>query len=315
VAALLRDCPDGPDGPDGEGVPPITFDVVGEGYHRYDLENHIASHGLEGVVRLVGAVPQDEVARRMAAADLFLMPSIIADDGQMEGIPVALMEALASELPVVATRLSGIPELVEDGVTGLLVDPEDWDQIADSILRLVRDQELARRLGRAGRERVEAEFSLRSTVAELAARIEKELEADGAARPESPGGGDPALAAALAGAGLGDEPAFAVRRWIETRDSRVAEVLVTGPSGAGAPREVVVKIHRSRPGESAPPLDRARRELDLLERLAAREEEGGDGRLGVPLPLSPEPVAAADGGAALVLERARDCRAAVGPQH
>jgi glycosyltransferase involved in cell wall biosynthesis len=174
VAAILRDCPDGPDGPDGEGVPPITFDVVGEGYHRYDLENHIASHELEGVVRLVGAVAQDEVARRMAAADLFLMPSIIADDGQMEGIPVALMEALASELPVVATRLSGIPELVEDGVTGLLVDPEDWDQIADSILRLVRDQELARRLGRAGRERVEAEFSLRSTVAELAARIDDE---------------------------------------------------------------------------------------------------------------------------------------------
>jgi glycosyltransferase involved in cell wall biosynthesis len=86
----------------------------------------------------------------------------------MEGIPVALMEPLACEVPVVSTRTSGIPELVEEGVTGLLVPPQDPLALADALQRLANDPELGRRLGRAGREKVLREFDLTDTTARLA---------------------------------------------------------------------------------------------------------------------------------------------------
>ena len=89
----------------------------------------------------------------------------------MEGIPVALVEALACEVPVVASRLSGIPELVVDGETGLLVDAGDTDALANAIERLSRDPALRRRLGAAGRARVVAEFSERSSAERLVARF------------------------------------------------------------------------------------------------------------------------------------------------
>jgi glycosyltransferase involved in cell wall biosynthesis len=142
---------------------------VGEGEERADLEARIAAAGLDGAVELVGAQPSDRVAAIVAAADIAVQPSVVLASGKTEGIPVALMEAMAAERPVVASRVSGIPELVVDGETGLLVEPGQADQLADAIERLIDDPALARRLAEAGRRRVLAEFDLHKTTDQLVA--------------------------------------------------------------------------------------------------------------------------------------------------
>lgn len=142
--------------------------LIGEGQNRADLEQQIQQAGLTGVVRLEGGKPRAEVVRMLEQADVVALPSIQTKSGKMEGIPVALMEPLACEVPVVSTRISGIPELVEDGVTGLLVPPADAAALADALERLAHDPELGVRLGRAGRAKVLREFDLADNTTQLA---------------------------------------------------------------------------------------------------------------------------------------------------
>jgi glycosyltransferase involved in cell wall biosynthesis len=146
-------------------------DLVGGGGLRERLEASAAELGLGGRVRFLGAQPGERVAELVAAADVLVLPSVVTPEGKMEGLPVALMEALAVETAVVASAISGIPELVEDGVTGLLVPPADPPALADALARLAADPELRARLGRAGRARVAAEYDLHANVAALAALI------------------------------------------------------------------------------------------------------------------------------------------------
>jgi glycosyltransferase involved in cell wall biosynthesis len=149
-------------------------DIVGHGPMRDELAAMIRERGLDGQVVLAGAKPQEEVARMMAEAALFVLPSIVAPDGQMEGIPVALMEALASGRAVVSTTLSGIPELVENGGSGLLVPPADASAFADAIRTLLESRDQARAMGLRGREKVRAEFDLRDCVRRLVALLAAE---------------------------------------------------------------------------------------------------------------------------------------------
>ena len=142
--------------------------LIGDGDCRPALEAQVARDGLGDVVRLAGGRPRDEVLKMLATADVVALPSIRTKSGKMEGIPVALMEPLACEVPVVSTRTSGIPELVEEGVTGLLVPPENPQALADALERLAHDPELGRRMGRAGREKVLREFDLTDNTARLA---------------------------------------------------------------------------------------------------------------------------------------------------
>ena len=142
--------------------------IVGGGELRPALERQIAGLGLAPQVRLDGPATEEEVQAALAWAQVFVLPSVVvARTGKMEGIPVALMEAMAAGLPVVASRLSGIPELVGGEAEGLLVPPADAAALAQALLRL-RDPELRRRLGQAARRRVEAEFDLSANVARLA---------------------------------------------------------------------------------------------------------------------------------------------------
>jgi glycosyltransferase involved in cell wall biosynthesis len=134
----------------------------------------IAAKGVGDQVVLAGPRPQEEVARMMAQSSIFVLPSIIAADGQMEGIPVALMEAMATGRPVVTTSISGIPELVEDGVSGLLVPPGDPAALAAAIRKLLDDRENAAAMGLRGREKVRREFTLETCVAQLVARLDEE---------------------------------------------------------------------------------------------------------------------------------------------
>lgn len=142
--------------------------LIGDGASRPALEAQISRDGLADVVKLEGGRPRDEVLKMLARADVVSLPSIRTKSGKMEGIPVALMEPLACEVPVVSTRISGIPELVEDGVTGLLVAPEDPVALANALQRLANNPELGIRLGQAGREKVLREFDLKDNTAMLA---------------------------------------------------------------------------------------------------------------------------------------------------
>ena len=152
--------------------------LVGDGEDRLALCERVVQSGLAGEVSFLGHQPSDKVAELMRGADAVVLPSVVTSSGKMEGIPVCLMEALACELPVVATRISGIPELVKDGETGLLVPPGDARALATALERLIRDPALRARLGRAGRAHVLESFSLQENSERLF-----EMFVDGSATP------------------------------------------------------------------------------------------------------------------------------------
>lgn len=141
--------------------------LVGDGEERSQIEGQIKRLGLEDSVILLGQQPRSRVTELLAEADAVVLPSVTTAKGRQEGIPVALMEALAAELPVVASAISGIPELVEDGQTGLLVPERDPTALAAALARLQNDRDLGRRLGAAGRLKVQREFDLQRNTATL----------------------------------------------------------------------------------------------------------------------------------------------------
>ena len=165
----------------------VRVRMVGEGEERPALEAAIAAAGLTDQVLLLGRQPRDRVAELLGEADVVVQPSIVLPSGKTEGIPVALMEALASGVPVVATSVSGVPELVEDGVTGRLVPPGDAEALADALIDIQRDPAGAAWLADAGRARVLASFDLRTNTRHLAERfIEVAREAGRQVEPLSP---------------------------------------------------------------------------------------------------------------------------------
>lgn len=141
---------------------------IGDGPDREALMEQRDRYGLSDRVRFHGQQTHAEVIRLLRMADVVAAPSVPSSDGRREGIPVALMEAMASGVPVVASRLSGIPELVEDGVSGVLTPPGDAHALADALERLWLDSPLRQRLGRAARERILEAFDLRTNAAALA---------------------------------------------------------------------------------------------------------------------------------------------------
>jgi glycosyltransferase involved in cell wall biosynthesis len=143
-----------------ERRPGVSLELVGEGPERERIESRARERGVAARVRLLGARPAEEVRDRLARARAFALPSVRLPSGRMEGIPVALMEAMAAGVPVVATRLSGTPELVQDGVTGLLVEPHAPEALAAALERLLSDADLAAELSRNARALVERSFSL-----------------------------------------------------------------------------------------------------------------------------------------------------------
>ena len=128
---------------------------------------------LKGKVELLGPKKQEDVAPILSGADCYVQPSVITSSGKMEGIPVALMEAMASELPVVASSLSGIPELVIDGKTGWLVPPGDPMALANAIEDVYNNPSEAATRAIQGRKVVLSDFTLTSNVAELSLMFSK----------------------------------------------------------------------------------------------------------------------------------------------
>jgi glycosyltransferase involved in cell wall biosynthesis len=149
---------------------------VGGGPLRKDLEARAAALGLAGRVRWQGALAQDQVLDAYRRADLFVLASRIAADGDRDGLPNVLLEAGAMELPAIASRLAAVPELIEDRVNGRLVPPEDPQALAAALAELIADPALRLRLGCAARARVLDRFGMTAGLDRLAARLRATLE-------------------------------------------------------------------------------------------------------------------------------------------
>jgi glycosyltransferase involved in cell wall biosynthesis len=144
--------------------------IVGEpGAHEAEIRRRIEALGLSAHVRLEGAMAQARLYEEYGRASAFCLPCRVLEDGDRDGIPNVLVEAMACGLPVVTTNVSGIPEVVRDGVNGQLVRPDDPQALAAALLRLAREPHFARRLARAGRETVRALFDGDAHAAQLAA--------------------------------------------------------------------------------------------------------------------------------------------------
>jgi glycosyltransferase involved in cell wall biosynthesis len=141
---------------------PFRLEVFGDGPLRPALEAQIASSKLGEYVVLPGHISQEEVAARMRACHVFVMPCRRDRVGDMDGIPTVFMEAMATGRPVVSCALSGIPELVRDEETGLVVPSDDPVALAGAIARLAADPEARLRLGRQGRALVERQHDQRT---------------------------------------------------------------------------------------------------------------------------------------------------------
>ncbi len=150
---------------DRRGVPWVGH-IVGDGPLLPDLRRRAAELKLQRL-ELAGAQQQPRIRELLDRADAFVLPCVEAADGDIDGIPVALMEAMASGCPVVSTRISGIPELVVDRETGLLADPGDPRGLADALELLTADAGLYARLSIAGREHVAASFNQRTEAQRL----------------------------------------------------------------------------------------------------------------------------------------------------
>lgn len=144
--------------------------IGGGGIYR-KLKAEAVRLGISERIDWLGAQPQERVLAELRKADLFVLPSKIGKDGDRDGLPNVLMEAASQSLAVVATRVSGIPELIEHGKSGILVEPGDRQALANAIERTVRNPRLRQNLGQAAAIRVREDFSLAGNIQGIAARF------------------------------------------------------------------------------------------------------------------------------------------------
>ena len=150
---------------------PFRCEIIGEGPLENALRRQIDELGLRHQVVLAGAQPQSQLRQHLSTANVFVLPSVVDPDGGMDNLPTVIMEAMATGLPVVSTKVGGIPEMVIENETGFLVQPGDAAAMADAVETVINDPSLAQRLGQSGYERAESLFSVENNVRELYALI------------------------------------------------------------------------------------------------------------------------------------------------
>ncbi len=146
---------------------PVRCRIIGSGTDEARLRTQIGDLGGADRVTLDGPMPREELLALYPQADLFVAPCVVAADGNRDGLPTVLIEAMALGVPVVSTLVTGIPELVRDGVTGTLVPPADPTALADAIATTLADPVRSGSMADAGRRLVEERFDLRTNVAGL----------------------------------------------------------------------------------------------------------------------------------------------------
>jgi colanic acid/amylovoran biosynthesis glycosyltransferase len=235
----------------------IECHVIGAEPVRGLAEERILQNGVADAIHLHGPQPQREVTRLMAECDIFALPSIVALNGQMDGIPISLMEAMASGKPVIASAISGIPELVRHDQNGILVDFTHVERIADAIRTLVEHPSLMTRLGEAARQTISTSFDVSATASRLVSLID---------RHERTNDVSPSTASrilALDWARL-QVCALGIRKIRTAGHSSVAEVTI---SNGITSRDVIVRRQRMEPDEAGLVRERARREFEILSVL------------------------------------------------
>ena len=165
----------------------FTCDIIGDGPLRDTLQQAIDAAGLQAQVRLTGALPQQEVRTRINRATLFVLPSVLLADGNADGIPVALMEAMACGATAISTRVSGIPELIHHEENGLLVSPDNAAELADAMARLLGDAPLRTRLAEAARRTIVQDFDADIEAGKLLALIRRKQHTAAPAAEAAPG--------------------------------------------------------------------------------------------------------------------------------
>ncbi|MCX9083029.1 MAG: glycosyltransferase [Candidatus Methanoperedens sp.] len=141
-------------------IPDCNLTIVGTGPLNDQLHQLVHDLKLEGYLQFKGDQSDLELMHYYENAEMFILPCIIAQNGDRDGIPVAIMEAMAMELPVISTMVSGIPELVEDGISGILVSQKDEKAIADAIIKLHKDRKLRLEMGAKGRQIIENKYNI-----------------------------------------------------------------------------------------------------------------------------------------------------------
>jgi colanic acid/amylovoran biosynthesis glycosyltransferase len=149
----------------------VRYRIAGSGERFDDIRRLVASSGAHDSIELLGLQPQEKIRELLRDTDICLQPSVTASDGDMEGIPVSLMEAMAMGLLVVSTRHSGIPELIEHRVSGLLAEERDAEGLAELLVEAIRNPRLADGWRRSAREKVEREYSLATLHRQLIGKL------------------------------------------------------------------------------------------------------------------------------------------------
>jgi glycosyltransferase involved in cell wall biosynthesis len=155
-----------------EGMDEILLTIIGSGPLKASLDEQIAASGLTNRVELTGSLAHPDVVKRLRTATMFVMSSVLADNGDRDGIPNVILEAMASGVPVIGTSVSGIPEVVHEGETGLLVQPNNARALADAIRRILDDTDLGATLSAAAQHVVVESFDTQRNAKQLLARFE-----------------------------------------------------------------------------------------------------------------------------------------------
>lgn len=145
----------------------FSCEFIGDGEDERMLKGMAFEKNMNESVVFHGRKTQQEIVEHLQRADVLVQPSVPTANGRREGIPMVLMEGMSSGVPVISSRLTGIPELVEDGGSGILTDPGDVDAIADALVLLYSNPALREQYGIAGRKKVETEFDLNKNASSL----------------------------------------------------------------------------------------------------------------------------------------------------
>lgn len=148
-------------------------EVIGEGPLERALRDQIAAGPLTNLLALAGPLPQRRVIERLGRATVFVLPCVAEAGGGMDNLPTVVMEAMAAGLPVISTALGGVPEMVQEGVTGLLVPEHDPVALADALGPILANPGLAQSLGKAGRQRAAELFAIEKTTQSLSALFQR----------------------------------------------------------------------------------------------------------------------------------------------
>jgi colanic acid/amylovoran biosynthesis glycosyltransferase len=159
-----------------EKYPDVKLYFAGEGELLNSTQNLIRYFNLEDNIKLLGIISPDEFAEILSKVTGFIQHSITAKNGDMEGTPVSVMEASAAGIPVIATRHAGIPDVIIDGETGLLVDEHDVDGMVKQILKLIENPGLAKSLGQAGKENIRINFNMGKHLGIIRSVLQEALE-------------------------------------------------------------------------------------------------------------------------------------------